>query len=144
MSNFDDEEIPGTARQGSRLSRRQKVVDSIQPSILNDSLRPGDPQRQILPSQEHDVSQCIRRECLQTVNQQGPVVSASQAGFVVRTLNIHELVGTYRVREVLEGPAARLCCRKASRDHVETLRDLVHQSGLFVFHCEGTFPAKRA
>jgi DNA-binding GntR family transcriptional regulator len=33
----------------------------------------------------------------------------------------------YRVREVLEGLAARLCCRKASQDDVELLRDLAQQ-----------------
>ena len=108
-------------------SQRQKVVDSIQDSILRGRLKPGDPLRQVPLSVEFGVSQSVIRESLQTLEQHGLVRGEDQRGFVVRTFDKQELVDAYRVREVLEGLAAKLCCRKASPDDVDSLRDLAHQ-----------------
>lgn len=123
--------MPAT-RSDTRL-RRQKVVDVIQEEILNGGLKPGEPLRQIPLSKKHNVSQSVIRESLQTLEQHGLVTSSSQVGFAVRTLDVDELVDAYRVREVLEGLAARLCCRKASRDDVDTLRELARQ----IHECSG-------
>ncbi|MEL6109631.1 MAG: GntR family transcriptional regulator [Planctomycetota bacterium] len=108
-------------------TQRQKVVDRIQRSILNGKLRPGEPLRQVPLSEHYGVSQSVIRESLQMLEQQGLVASEKQRGFVVRTFGKQELLDAYRVREVLEGLAARLCCRKASRDDTDRLRDLAHQ-----------------
>lgn len=108
-------------------TRRQRVVDAIQAMILNGKLKPGEALRQVPLSQEHGVSQTVIRESLQTLEQHGLVTGASKLGFVVRAFGKQELVDAYRVREVLEGLAARLCCRKASRDNVDNLRDLAQQ-----------------
>ena len=56
---------------------------------------------------------------MQTLEQHGLVKGADQLGFVVCRLGRQELTDAYRVREVLEGLAARLCFRKASRDDIE-------------------------
>jgi DNA-binding GntR family transcriptional regulator len=69
----------------------------------------------------------VIRESLQTLEQHGLVTSADKLGFVVRKFGTQELVDAYRVREVLEGLASRLCCRKASRDDIDLLRDLAQQ-----------------
>jgi DNA-binding GntR family transcriptional regulator len=108
-------------------TQRQRVVDAIQKRILDGDLKPGDPLRQIPLSKEHGVSQSVVRESLQTLEQYGLVTGADQQGFVVRKLGRPELIDAYRVREVLEGLAARLCCRKASRDDVEWLRNMAHE-----------------
>jgi len=105
----------------------QRVIEEIQTGILGGKLKPGDPLRQIRLSEEHCVSQSVVRESLQTLEQRGLVTSSGHQGFVVRTLDAHELVDAYRVREVLEGLAARLCCRKVSRDDVDVLRDQAQQ-----------------
>lgn len=108
-------------------TQRQKVIEAIQKGILDGKLKPGDPLRQIPLSKEHGVSQTVIREGLQTLEQHGLVRGADKLGFVVRAFGKQELVDAYRVREVLEGLAARLCCRKASRDDVDSLRDLAQQ-----------------
>jgi len=122
-----------SAARSETRSRRQEVVDAIQEGILNGELKPGEPLRQIPLSKRHNVSQSLVRESLQTLQQYGLVTSSSQAGFVVRRLDVDELVDAYRVREVLEGLAARLCCRKASRDDMDKLRELARQ----IRHCSG-------
>lgn len=108
-------------------SQRQKVIDAIQQAILDGELPPGEPLRQIPLSKEHGVSQSVIRESLHTLEQQGLVTSAGQSGFSVRSFGKHELVDAYQVREVLEGLAARLCCRKASRDDVDWLRGIANR-----------------
>lgn len=108
-------------------TQRQKVVDAIQAAILDGTLKPGEPLRQIPLSKEHSVSQSVIRESLQTLEQHGLVSGADKLGFVVRQLGRQDLVDAYRVREVLEGLAARLCCRKASRDDIDRLRQMAEQ-----------------
>ena len=108
-------------------TQRQRVIDAIQKAILDGTLKPGDPLRQIPLSKQHGVSQSVIRESLQSLEQHGLATGADKLGFVVRTLGKQELVDAYRVREVLEGLAARLCCRKASRDDVDSLRALAEQ-----------------
>ena len=108
-------------------THRQRVVEAIQKGILDGELKPGDPLRQIPLSKEHSVSQSVIRESLQTLEQHGLVTGAEKLGFIVRRFGKQELVDAYRVREVLEGLAARLCCRKAGQDDVELLRVLAHQ-----------------
>jgi DNA-binding GntR family transcriptional regulator len=114
------------ARANSK-TQRQRVVDAIQKRILDGDLKPGDPLRQIPLSEEYSVSQSVIRESLQTLEQYGLVTGADIRGFVVREFGRRELIDAYRVREVLEGLAARLCCRKASRDDVQWLRNMAHQ-----------------
>ncbi len=114
------------ARVHSR-TQRQRAVEAIQKKILDGDLKPGDPLRQIPLSKEHGVSQSVIRESLQTLEQYGLVTGADKQGFAVRKLGRPELIDAYRVREVLEGLAARLCCRKASRDDVEWLKNMAHQ-----------------
>lgn len=108
-------------------TQRKRVVESIQARILGGDLKPGNPLRQIPLSKEYEVSQSVIREGLQTLEQHGLATSAENLGYVVRELGQQELVDAYRVREVLEGLAARICCRKASPDDVATLRDMAHQ-----------------
>ncbi len=116
-----------TRQQEDSRTRRQRVVDAIQKMILNGKLKPGEPLRQVPLSQEYGVSQTVVRESLQTLEQHGLVTGAGKLGFVVRAFGKQELVDAYRVREVLEGLAARLCCRMASRNDVDGLRDLAQQ-----------------
>lgn len=111
---------------GSTSSQQERVVSALQTEILNGTRRPGEPLRQIPLAAEYEVSQGVVRESLQTLQHQGLVVRSSR-GWNVRTFERQELVDAYRVREVLEGLAARLCCRRVSRDDVDALRDLAQQ-----------------
>lgn len=67
------------------------------------------------------------KEDLHTLEQHGLVTGADKLGFVARAFGMQERVDAYRVREVLEGRVAQLCCRKVSRDDVDRLRDLAQQ-----------------
>ncbi|MEM1224929.1 MAG: GntR family transcriptional regulator [Planctomycetota bacterium] len=108
-------------------SQRQRVIDDIQKGILDGRLKPGEALRQIPLAQEYGVSQTLIRESLQTLENRGLVTGGKKRGVTVRKIGKEELADAYRVREVLEGLAVRLCCRKASRDDIDQLRELAHQ-----------------
>jgi DNA-binding GntR family transcriptional regulator len=108
-------------------TQRQRVIEEIQRAILEGALQPGDRLPQIQLAQQYGVSQSVIRESLQTLEQYCLVAGANQKGFVVREFDQQGLVDAYRVREVLEGLAARLCCRKANRDDVEWLESTAKQ-----------------
>jgi DNA-binding GntR family transcriptional regulator len=108
-------------------SVRQKVIDAIQQRILDGELKPGDPLRQIPLSKEFGVAQTVIRESLQRLEQHGLVHGVENLGFCVRKMGRQELIDAYQVREVLEGLASRLCCRKVSRDDIDSLNQLAHQ-----------------
>ena len=110
-----------------RKMNQKQVTEAICDHILRGKLKQGDPLRQIQLAEEFGVSQTVIRESLKSLEQQGLVTGARNLGFVVREFGKQELVDAYRVREVLEGLAARLCCRKASPDDIDRLRDLAHQ-----------------
>ena len=108
-------------------TQRKRFVESIQRRILTSDLKPGSPLRQIPLSKEYEVSQSVIREGLQTLEQHGLVIGAENLGYAVRELGQQELVDAYRVREMLEGLAARLCCRKANADDLDSLKEMAHQ-----------------
>lgn len=100
-------------------NQRQKIVDALRGRILNGEFKPGEPLRQIPLSQEFGVAQGVIREALRGLEQLGLVNTVDNVGVFVREMGPEELIGAYQVREVLEGLAARLCCRTVSRADVE-------------------------
>lgn len=119
-------------------TQRQRVADSVREHILNGTFQPGAPLRQIPLSKQFGVAQSVVREGLQLLEQQGLVNSIDNLGVFVREMGPEELIGAYQVREVLEGLAARLCCRTASRSDVEKLE----QAAQIIYAAKG--PSKRS
>jgi DNA-binding GntR family transcriptional regulator len=102
-------------------NQRQRIVDDLRGRILNGDLKSGEPLRQIPLSEEFGVAQSVIREALRGLEQLGLVNAIDNLGVFVREMGPEELVGAYQVREMLEGLAARLCCRTVSRADVEWL-----------------------
>ena len=119
-------------------TQRQRFADSVREQILNGTFQPGAPLRQIPLSKKFGVAQSVVREGLQLLEQQGLVNSVDNLGVFVREMGPEELIGAYQVREVLEGLAARLCCRTASRADVEKLE----QAAQIIYAAKG--PSKRS
>ena len=124
--------------KSSAMPQRERVTASIRDRILNGSFKPGEPLRQIPLSKEFGVAQTVIREVLQILAQQGLVSAITNVGVFVREMGPQELLGAYQVREVLEGLAARLCCRTVSRADIESLESSAHQ----IYAARG--PAKRS
>jgi DNA-binding GntR family transcriptional regulator len=108
-------------------NQRQRIVDTLRGQILSGDIKPGEALRQIPLSQEFGVAQGVIREALRGLEQLGLVNAVDNLGVFVREMGPEELIGAYQVREMLEGLAARLCCRMVSRADVEWLEATAQQ-----------------
>lgn len=111
------------AKSPAKLNQKQKVIEDLQQRILSGDIEAGDPLRQIHLSKEYGVAQTVIRESLQTLEQYGLVTIKENVGVFVREMGKKELIEAYQVREMLEGLAARLCCRTISRIDIEWLEE---------------------
>ena len=111
------------AKSPAKLNQKQKVIKDLQQRILSGDIEAGDPLRQIHLSKEYGVAQTVIRESLQTLEQYGLVTIKENVGVFVREMGKKELIEAYQVREMLEGLAARLCCRTISRIDIEWLEE---------------------
>jgi len=117
---------------GGPTLARHRVRDAIQGLILAGGLRPGQRLIQQELARRFGVAQSVVRESLLELQFSGLVEAVDNLGMFVSGLGPQTLIEAYRIREVFEGLAARLCCRHASRADLQDLDDLtgrVHQLG---------------
>jgi len=93
--------------------------------VLSGKLRPGQRIVQEKLAKHLGVSQGVVRESLLELNCSGLVNAIDNLGIFIVELDDGLAVEALEIREVLEGLAARLCCRRASREDIEELKMLV-------------------
>lgn len=112
---------------------RHQLREELQRRILRGEYPPGMQLRQMHLANEFGVAQSVVREVLQELDYHGLVRSVENLGVFVRELGKKELLDAYRVREMFEGLAARLCCFHASRADVQWLEKIaaeIHESAV--------------
>jgi DNA-binding GntR family transcriptional regulator len=117
----------------SKPINRHQVREELQRRILRGEYPPGAQLRQMHLATEFGVAQSVVREVLQELDYHGLVRSVENLGVFVRELGKKELLDAYRVREMFEGLAARLCCFHASRADVQWLEKIageIHDSAV--------------
>jgi len=102
---------------------RHEVRDEIQRRILSGESKPGERLSQQSLARELGVAQGTVRESLLELQWLGLVESVDHLGVFVEKLDAARICEAYLVREVMEGLAARLACRTASRSDISDLRD---------------------
>ncbi|EFO28553.1 GntR family transcriptional regulator [Roseibium sp. TrichSKD4] len=88
-------------------------------------LKPGDRLREADLAERFGVSRTPIREGLKRLEAQGLAVHEPNRGMVIPTLDHGQIAEVYFMREVLEGTAAALAAKHASKPEVEILQDLV-------------------
>ncbi|QDG79301.1 GntR family transcriptional regulator [Labrenzia sp. PHM005] len=89
------------------------------------TLKPGDRLREADLAETFGVSRTPIREGLKRLEAQGLAVHEPNRGMVVPTLDHNQINEVYFMREVLEGTAAGLAAKHASKPEIEILQDLV-------------------
>ena len=100
--------------------------------ILTGQRQPGERLTQQELAKQLGVAQSVVREALLELQVSGLVRAVDNLGVFVSELGADDLLQACETREVLEGLAARLCCRQASRSDIEELRLLakeIHSHG---------------
>ncbi len=101
---------------------RHHVREEIQRRILSGESKPGERLSQQSLAKELGVSQGAVRESLLELQWLGLVESVDHLGVFVSDLDASLICEAYRVREMLEGLAARLACNQAGRADIAGLR----------------------
>ncbi|MFZ5831675.1 MAG: GntR family transcriptional regulator [Planctomycetota bacterium] len=112
---------------GSSTLARHRVRDGIQRLILSGAYQPGQRLVQQELAARFGVAQSVVRESLLELQFCGLVRAVDNLGMFVSGLEPQTLLDAYRIREMLEGLAARLCCETASRADLRELTDLAEQ-----------------
>ena len=99
----------------------------IEEMILTGQRQPGDRLIQQELAKQLGVAQSVVREALLELQASGLVRAVDNLGVFVSELGAEDLLQACEIREVLEGLAARLCCRQASRSDIEGLRQLANE-----------------
>src|SRR6202035_829355 len=118
-----------TLRRGSLKTRvaRHDVSEEIQRRILSGESKPGERLSQQSLARELGVAQGTVRESLLELQFLGLVESVDHLGVFVEKLDAARICEAYLVREVMEGLAARLACRTASRSDISELKNIVER-----------------
>jgi DNA-binding GntR family transcriptional regulator len=106
---------------------RHEVREEIQRRILSGESKPGERLSQQSLARELGVAQGTVRESLLELQWLGLVESVDHLGVFVEKLDVARICEAYLVREVMEGLAARLACRTASRADVSELRTMAER-----------------
>lgn len=113
-----------TDENGFKLTRH-KVREGIQQMIVRGQCKPGEKLAQQSLAKKFGVGQGVVREALLELQVSGLVETFDNRGVFVGELNIETLLEAYRVREVHEGLAARLCCDRITRAEIRKLKEIV-------------------
>lgn len=110
-----------------RKTLLDRVYEILREDILSNRLPPDTPLQEAVLARELGVSRGPVREAFQKLAADGLVEIIPHRGAVVTSLTWQEFIDAYRVREVLEALAIRLCAVNLSDDDLKTLQSLHQQ-----------------
>jgi DNA-binding GntR family transcriptional regulator len=132
-SRFSLDSAPVESTPPKRMSTRRWLHDRIYERILAGQHPPGSKLSQQHLAKQFQVGQGMIREVLLQLQQFGVVEMVENRGFFVTKLDAKKLLDAYELREVMEGLAARLCCRQAKPEQVDELMAMaerIHELGM--------------
>jgi len=107
--------------------KKETAYQDLKQRILKEELAPGQwlVERDI--SQDYEISRTPVREILRILVTDGIVTLEPSKGYLVRKLNLEEIVEIFQAREAIEGTAARLSCIKGDESFFSRIAELGEQ-----------------
>ena len=129
------------------LTLADRVFGQIQDAIVKGELKAGSKISESELAARYGVSRGPLRGALNRLESRQLLVRTPHVGMRVASLSVEELLEIYRVRESLEGLAARLAAENATPDEIEGLKALLAhhqaqselQAGTAYYQEEGDF-----
>src|SRR6266446_8979222 len=123
MTNADEAQIfavfdEAMLRTGSRADF---VFESLRDAIWDGRIGRGVRVREEEIARNLGVSRTPVREALQRLQQRGLLVFGAGRGLTVASLNQHQVLQLYAMREILEGSAARFAAEQATAPEIAVL-----------------------
>jgi len=104
---------------------KTEIIDDIKRKIFDEHYQPGAYLIERDLCDHYGISRTPMREILFTLMSKGLLTQQRGKGFAVRTMDFKQLFEAFEAREGIEGVAARLCCRKATREEKTKLEELL-------------------
>jgi len=108
----------------TRKAARHSIRQNLRAQISSGELKPGTKLRQEKLAKEYGVSMGVIREAILDLQACGLIETIDNRGMFVTRWSAERLMESFDIREVLEGMAARLCCKKMTPHHATELREL--------------------
>ncbi|WP_144822434.1 GntR family transcriptional regulator [Marinobacter piscensis] len=103
-------------------TRADEAFDCLQTAIVKGELAPGDKIGELDLCSRFELTRGPLREALGRLESRGLLVRRPHAGVKVVSLSASELVELYRIREVMEGLAARQAAERMTDQEIADLR----------------------
>ena len=104
--------------------KKQIAYQNLKQRILKEELAPGQwlVERDIC--RDYEISRTPVREILRMLVTDGIVTLEPSKGYLLRKLNLEEIVEIFQAREAIEGTAARLACIKGDESFFSQIAEL--------------------
>ena len=109
------------------MAKLEEAYVKLREAIINGEFSPRERLIESDLSRYLEVSRPTVRSVLIRLEKDGLVVTEPNRGSRVRSFSMEEAANTLRLREVLEGLAARLAAEKVTEDDISELRALTDQ-----------------
>ena len=107
--------------------KKEVAYQDLKQRILREELAPGQWLVERDVSRDYEISRTPVREILRMLVTDGIVTLEPSKGYLVRKLNLEEIVEIFQAREAIEGTAARLSCIKGDESFFSRIAELGEQ-----------------
>lgn len=110
--------------------RKEETYQELKKRIIDEELAPGQWLVEKDISDDFGISRTPVREIFRRLVSDGLLELKPTKGYLVRKLNLEEIVEIFQAREAVEGMAARLCCLRGDVDffsRIDELREMFEQ-----------------
>lgn len=104
------------------LTRADEAFDCLQTAIVTGDLAPGEKIGEVELCSRFNLTRGPLREALGRLESRGLLVRRPHAGVKVVSVSADELIELYRIREVMEGLAARQAAERMTDEEIRDLR----------------------
>ncbi|XKH00665.1 GntR family transcriptional regulator [Marinobacter nauticus] len=104
-------------------TRADEAFDCLQTAIITGELAPGEKIGELELCNRFELTRGPLREALGRLESRGLLVRRPHAGVKVVSVSAEELMELYRIREVMEGLAARQAAERMTDDEIRALQE---------------------
>ncbi len=106
------------------------VYDQIFDAIVVGNLLPGERLVQEALGEQMQVSRTPVRDALVRLESEGILEASDRGGYLVRSLDRHEVTDLYHVRAAIEGYAAGIAAQRGQPDRIEAIEHAIDNSSI--------------
>lgn len=119
------------------LTRADEAFDCLQTAIVKGELAPGEKIGEVELCERFNLTRGPLREALGRLESRGLLVRRPHAGVKVVSVSAAELIELYRIREVMEGLAARQAAERMTDEEIRDLQAMLDSHERLIDETQG-------